>query len=289
MPMKGIILSGGSGTRLYPLTRFYNKHLIGVFDKPMIYYPLSTLMLADIREILIISDEKTIQLYRCIFGNGSKLGVVIDYAIQQKPRGIADAFNVGAKFIGEDSVTLILGDNIFYGKLDFFRAALRNNAGATIFAYYVKDPERYGVVEFTSSGKISSLEEKPTVPKSNFAIPGLYVYDNKVLDIAENIRPSSRGELEITDVNREYLRLKRLDVVKLGRGIAWFDTGTPDKLLDASNFISAIQQRQNLIIACLEEIAYNRGYINKEMFIKNVEEIPPSYYRNYLKVILNEL
>jgi len=287
--MRGIILAGGSGTRMYPVSKIYSKQLTLIYDKPLIYHPLSTLMLAGIREILIISNTETIPLYQKLFDDGSHIGLNISYAVQAAPNGIAESFIIGEKFIGNDSVTLILGDNIFYGKLNFFyKAAAKNINGATIFAYRVTDPQRYGIVEFDKNGKAISIEEKPWLPKSNFAVPGLYVYDNKVVDISKNLKPSKRGELEITDVNRTYLETGELYVEMIGRGVAWLDTGTPEALLKASQFFGVIEDRQGLKVACLEEIAYQKGFINKEQFKKVVNNIPKSLYREYLERILNE-
>ncbi|MEJ5351176.1 MAG: glucose-1-phosphate thymidylyltransferase RfbA [Melioribacteraceae bacterium] len=287
--MKGIVLAGGSGTRMYPISKVYSKQLTLIYDKPLIYYPMSVLMLGGIREILIISNAETIPLYQKLFEDGSHLGLKIDYEIQSAPNGIAESFIIGEKFIGEDSVTLILGDNIFYGKLDFFYKALRNNKnGATIFAYQVNDPQRYGIVEFDSTGKAISIEEKPKQPKSNFAVPGLYVYDNKVVNIAKNLKPSARGELEITDVNKTYLELGELHVEKIGRGVAWLDTGTPESLLKASQFFGVIEDRQGLKVACLEEIAYQKGFITKAQLENVIANIPKSLYRDYLEKILDE-
>ncbi|MDH7603965.1 MAG: glucose-1-phosphate thymidylyltransferase RfbA [Melioribacter sp.] len=287
--MKGIVLAGGSGTRMYPISKVYSKQLTLIYDKPLIYYPMSVLMLGGIREILIISNSETIPLYQKLFEDGSHLGLKIDYEIQAAPNGIAESFIIGEKFIGQDSVTLILGDNIFYGKLDFFYKALRNNKkGATIFAYQVNDPQRYGIIEFDSTGKAISIEEKPKQPKSNFAVPGLYVYDNKVVDIAKNLKPSARGELEITDVNRTYLELGELHVERIGRGVAWLDTGTPESLLKASQFFGVIEDRQGLKVACLEEIAYQKGFITKAQLENVIANIPKSLYRDYLEKILDE-
>jgi len=288
--MKGIILAGGAGTRMYPISLCYSKQLIMIYDKPMIYYPLSTLMLAGIREILIISDKETIPLYQRLFGDGNHLGLKIVYKVQNEPNGIAEAFIIGKDFIRNDSVTLILGDNIFYGKLDFLREALNTNKGATIFGYYVNDPQRYGVVEFDDNGKVISLEEKPPQPKSNYAVVGLYVYNNDVIEISENLKPSSRGELEITDVNNEYLRNDQLDIKVIGRGIAWLDTGTPQALLDVSSFIGAIEKRQGLKVACIEEVAYMMNYIDLNQLNEIIRKIPNSEYRNYLETVeQNEL
>jgi len=289
MVMKGIILAGGSGTRMYPISKIYSKQLTLIYDKPLIYHPLSTLLLAGINELLIISNVETIPLYQKLFGDGSHIGLNISYEIQTAPNGIAESFIIGEKFIGKDSVALILGDNIFYGKLDFFyKAAQERKDGATIFAYQVNDPQRYGIVEFNKTGKAISLEEKPAVPKSNYAIPGLYVYDNKVVEISKKLKPSGRGELEITDVNRTYLETSELYVEKIGRGVAWLDTGTPEALLKASQFFGVIEDRQGLKVGCIEEIAYQKGFINKEQFEKAIQGIPKSLYREYLERILNE-
>src|SRR3989339_916758 len=287
--MKGIVLAGGSGTRMYPMTKVYSKQLVTIYDKPLIYYPLSILMLAGIKEILIISNEETIPLYKKLFDNGSHVGLRIEYAIQSAPNGIAESFIIGEKFIGKDSVSLVLGDNIFYGTLNFFyRSVEQLKNGATIFAYQVNDPERYGIVEFDKNGKAISIEEKPKLPKSDYAVPGLYVYDNKVVGISKNLKPSSRGELEITDVNKKYLDAGDLHVEKIGRGVAWLDTGTPEALLKASNFFGVIEDRQGLKVACIEEIAYQKGFINKEEFHSLIESIPKSLYRDYLERIINE-
>ena len=287
--MKGIILAGGSGTRMYPVTRVYSKQLVTIYDKPLIYYPLSILMLAGIKEILIISNEETIPLYKKLFETGSHVGLKIEYAMQSAPNGIAESFIIGEKFIGKDSVSLILGDNIFYGTLSFFyRSVEELKDGATIFAYQVNDPERYGIVEFDNNGKAISIEEKPKLPKSNYAVPGLYVYDNNVVGISKKLKPSSRGELEITDVNKKYLDDGKLHVEKIGRGVAWLDTGTPEALLKASNFFGVIEDRQGLKVACIEEIAYQKGFINKEEFHSLIDSIPKSLYRDYLERIINE-
>ena len=286
--VKGIILAGGSGSRLYPITRVYSKQLTLIYDKPLIYYPLSILMLGGINEILIISNEGTIPLYRQLFGSGSQLGLKFSYVVQPEPKGIAEAFILGEEFIGSNSVCLILGDNIFYGSLDFFYKSLQKKDGATIFGYQVNDPERYGIVEFDSNGKAISIEEKPLKPKSHYAVPGLYVYDNKVVEISKSLTPSKRGELEITDVNREYLDRGELTVEKIGRGVAWLDTGTPEALLAASNFFGVIEDRQGLKVACIEEIAYYRGLIDKIQFSKLVALMPESLYKNYLERILRE-
>ena len=286
--MKAIILAGGAGTRLYPLTRIACKQLLPVYDKPMIYYPLATLMLGGIREVLIISTPKDLPMFRDLLGDGARLGMKFSYEEQPKPAGIAQAFLVGEKFIGDSPVTLILGDNIFYGKLDFFREALRMKKGACVFGYQVRDPERYGVVEFDATGKVLSLEEKPAKPKSPFAVPGLYVYDNDVVKISRELKPSARGEYEITDVNLEYLKRGDLHVKILGRGMAWLDTGTQGSLLDASNYIAAIENRQGLKVACLEEIAFNQGFIDRAGLQANIDALPKSDYRAYLELVLNE-
>jgi glucose-1-phosphate thymidylyltransferase len=286
--MKGIILAGGSGSRLYPITKVYSKQLTLIYDKPLIYYPLSILMLGGIKEILIISNKETIPLYKQLFGNGSQIGLNISYAVQDQPRGIAEAFIIGEKFIGKDSVTLILGDNIFYGYLDFFYKALKQNKGATIFGYRVTDPQRYGIIEFDKNGTAISIEEKPAKPKSHYAVPGLYVYNNEVAEIAKSLKPSARGELEITDVNRKYLEAGKLYVIRIGRGIAWLDTGTPEALLQASNFFGVIDDRQSLKVACIEEIAYNMNFIDRKQFKGLIESMPQSVYRNYLEKILLE-
>lgn len=286
--MKGIILAGGSGSRLYPITKIYSKQLTVIYDKPLIYYPLSILMLGGIKDILIISNRETIPWYEQLFGNGSQIGLNIEYALQEEPNGIAEAFIIGEKFIGDSDVTLILGDNIFYGDLEFFYDAVKNNVDATIFGYRVTDPERYGIVEFDSTGKAISIEEKPAKPKSQYAVPGLYIYNNSVVNISKNLKPSARGELEITDVNREYLNKGQLLVEKIGRGIAWLDTGTPEALLQASNFFGVIEDRQGLKVACLEEIAYQRNFINRKQFESLVAGMPKSLYREYLERIIHE-
>lgn len=288
--MKGIILAGGSGTRLYPITKSISKQIIPVYDKPMIYYPLSVLMLAGIREILIISTPKDIHLYEDLLGDGSKLGLKLSYEIQPSPDGLAQAFLIGEKFIGQDNVCLVLGDNIFYGH-DFGKTLLETaqmEDGAVVFGYYVNDPERYGVVEFDKSGKVLSIEEKPSEPKSNYAVTGLYFYSNDVVKKAKSLKPSARGELEITDLNRLYLNEKRLNVKLMGRGIAWLDTGTHESLLQASNFIHTIEERQGLKVSCVEEIAYKRGFINKEQLIKLAEELNKNQYGEYLLKLSNE-
>ena len=285
--MKGIILAGGSGTRLYPLTKVVSKQLLPVYDKPMIYYPLSTLMLAGIREVLIISTPRDIFAFRELFGTGKQLGMSFEYAAQETPRGVADAFVIGRKFIGKDTVSLVLGDNIFYGRsfsdiLNSVVEQTEKKRGATIFGYYVRDPREYGVVEFDENGKALSIEEKPEHPKSNYAVPGLYFYDNDVVEIAKNIRPSARGELEITSVNNEYLIQNALHVEVLGRGFAWMDTGNQDMLLDATDFVAAFQRRQGLYISCIEEIAYKRGFINREQLIELAQPLMRTNYGKYL-------
>jgi glucose-1-phosphate thymidylyltransferase len=289
--MKGIILAGGAGTRLHPTTKIMCKQLLPVYDKPMIYYPLSVLMLAGIREVLIISTPKDIDKFKDLFGNGGHLGMSIEYAVQQAPRGLADAFIVGESFIGSESVCLVLGDNIFYG--DGLTGLLENAAsgkdGATIFGYYVKDPQRYGIVEFDAKGKVLSLEEKPDRPKSNYAIVGLYFYDNGVVEIAKNIKPSARGEIEITDVNIEYLRRGKLRVELMGRGFAWLDTGTHESLCDAAQFVRTIEERQGLKISCVEEIAFRKGYITLEQMDALAESMKNSEYGQYLKRMLRHV
>jgi len=287
--MKGIVLAGGSGTRLYPITKVYSKQLAVIYDKPLIYYPLSLLMLGGIRDVMIISNAETIPLYKKLFEDGSAIGMNIQYAIQDSPNGIAEAFIIGDKFIGDDSVSLVLGDNIFYGKFDFLYDAIANHRkGGTVFAYKVTDPERYGVVEFGSDGKAISIEEKPKQPKSKYAVPGLYVYDNKVVSISKNLKPSGRGELEITDVNRIYLEQNELNVQIIGRGVAWLDTGTPEALLKASQFFGVIEERQGLKVSCIEEIAFKKGFINVEQFQKLLKQIPNSLYRDYLVKVLED-
>lgn len=287
--MKGIILAGGSGTRLYPITKAISKQIIPVYDKPMIYYPLSVLMLAGIREILIISTPEDIGLYERLLEDGSQLGLKLEYAIQPSPDGLAQAFIIGEEFIGNDSVCMILGDNIFYGYK--FRSILEKAAeledGALVFGYYVNDPERYGVAEFDEKGNVLTIEEKPKEPKSNYAVTGLYFYSNDVIEKAKNLKPSARGELEITDLNRLYLQEQRLKVKLLSRGFAWLDTGTHDSLLQASNFIGTLEQRQGLKVSCIEEIAFKKGYINKEQLLKLAEPLKKNQYGEYLIKLAN--
>ena len=285
--MKGIILAGGSGTRLYPLTKAISKQIMPIYDKPMIYYPLSTLMLAGIREVLIISTQRDLPVFKELLGSGEQLGMRFDYAVQTEPRGLADECLIGADFIGDDAVALVLGDNIFYGQS--FSGVLRKvagqtqeKAGATIFGYYVRDPREYGVVEFDETGRAISIEEKPEHPKSNYAVPGLYFYDNDVVEIAKNVKPSARGEIEITSINNEYLNRGTLCVETLGRGFAWLDTGNHDMLLAAADFVSAFQKRQGLYISCIEEIAYKRGFISKEQLLKLAQPLLKTEYGQYL-------
>lgn len=289
--MKGLILAGGSGTRLYPLTKAISKQMMPVYDKPMIYYPLSILMLAGIREILIISTPRDLPAFKELFGDGSQLGLSLSYAIQDKPRGLADAFIVGADFIESDSVALILGDNIFYGQSfsKVLRQVVAREKGATIFGYYVRDPKEYGVVEFDENGKAISIEEKPANPKSNYAVPGLYFYDNDVVDIARNVKPSARGEIEITSVNNEYLRRGDLYVETLGRGFAWLDTGNHEMLLDAADFVRAFQKRQGMYISCIEEIAYRRKFIDRDQLLALAEPLLKTDYGKYLVDVANGL
>lgn len=285
--MKGIILAGGKSTRLYPITKAISKQIVPVYDKPMIYYPLSVLMLAGIREVLIISTERDIEFFKGLLGNGDQLGMKFSYKVQKQPGGIAEAFIVGEDFIEKDSVCLVLGDNIFYGQgfSDVLKEACNLEVGGNIFAYYVKNPSAYGIVEFNEKNKVVSLEEKPQQPKSNYAVPGLYFYDNSVIDIAKSIKPSERGELEITDINKEYLNREQLNVKVLGRGFAWLDTGTHDSLLEANNFVQAVQKRQGLYIACIEEIAYRQGYITKEQLMLLAEPLTTTDYGKYLMTI----
>jgi glucose-1-phosphate thymidylyltransferase len=285
---KAILLAGGAGTRLYPLTKIVCKQLLPIYDKPMICYPLATLMLGGLREVLIISTPKDLPMLQDYLGDGAQLGIRIEYAAQPKPEGIAQAFLIGAKFVGDSGASLILGDNIFYGKLDFYRDALALDRGACIFGYQVRDPERYGVVEFDAEGKAISLEEKPMQPKSHFAVPGLYVYDGKVIDLCRTLRPSARGELEITDLNLLYLQRDELRVKLLSRGMAWLDTGTTTTLLEASNYIATIEHRQGLKIACLEEVALRMGFITQSNLAKIIDRLPKNEYREYLRIVCDE-
>ena len=287
--MKGIILAGGSGTRLYPITKAVSKQILPLYDKPMIYYPLSCLMLAGIREVLIISTPRDISCFKELFGDGAWLGMKFEYAVQDQPRGLADAFIIGRDFIGDDSVALVLGDNIFYGqgfvpKLKAARKTVEEKASSVIFGYYVKEPQAYGVVEFNDSGKVLGIEEKPAKPKSNYAVPGLYFYTNEVVDIAANVKPSARGEIEITSINNEYLSRGKLSVELLGRGMAWLDTGTYDGFLDASNYIATIQKRQGLYVSCIEEIAFRNGWLSKEAMLELAKGYKTDYGR-YLEYI----
>ncbi|MEO0237690.1 MAG: glucose-1-phosphate thymidylyltransferase RfbA [candidate division WOR-3 bacterium] len=286
---KGIVLAGGEGTRLFPTTSIYTKQLITIYDKPLIYYPLSTLILAGINEILIISKEKSIPLFKNLFQDGKNFGLKIEYAVQEKPKGIAESLIIGEKFIGKDDVMLILGDNIFYGDMDFLRKARVENEHATIFGYYVSDPERYGVIEFDDKKNIISIEEKPKKPKSNYAVCGLYIYDSNCSKYAKRLKPSNRGELEITDLNKIYLERKELKLEIMGRGIAWLDTGTPKSMLEASSFIGTIEQRQNLKIGCIEEVCLRMGFLSKKNFLKLVKRYPNSEYKDYLFKIFEEI
>lgn len=288
MNKKAILLAGGAGTRLYPLTKIVCKQLLPVYDKPMICYPLATLMLGGLREVLIISTPKDLPMLQDYLGDGSRLGIRIEYAAQPKPEGIAQAFLIGADFLGGSGASLILGDNIFYGKLDFYREALAIERGACIFGYQVRDPERYGVVEFDEKGRVISLEEKPKEPKSHFAIPGLYVYDDRVVEFCRTLRPSARGELEITDLNSVYLKQNELQVKLLSRGMAWLDTGTQTSLLEAGNYIATIEHRQGLKIACLEEVAFRMGFLNEADLKRIADGLPKGEYREYLRLVCTE-
>ena len=288
--MEGIILAGGSGTRLYPITRGISKQLIPVYDKPMIYYPLSTLMLAGIREILVISTPDYLPLFEGLLGDGSEWGLSLSYKVQEHPNGLAEAFILGEDFIGDDAVCLILGDNIYYGAglSELVQSAAQKTTGATVFGYHVNDPERFGVVEFDDAMHAVSIEEKPAQPKSNYAVTGLYFYDNQVVDIAKHIQPSPRGELEISDVNSEYLKRGQLNVKLMGRGYAWLDTGTHDSMMEAANFIATVQKRQNLKVACLEEIAYRMGYIDRDQLVKLAQPLKKNDYGQYLLRLAKE-
>ena len=288
MNKKAIVLAGGAGTRLYPLTKIVCKQLLPVYDKPMICYPLATLMLGGLREILIISTPKDVPMLRDFLGDGSQLGLRLEYAEQPEPKGIAQAFLIGADFVGDHGAALMLGDNIFYGKLDFFRSALAIERGACIFGYQVRDPERYGVVEFGPDGRVISLEEKPKEPKSQYAVPGLYVYDKQVVEFCRSLRPSARGELEITDLNLIYLRQDSLRVRLLGRGMAWLDTGTQTSLLEAANYIATIEHRQGLKVACLEEVALRAGFIDHAQMGRLIDRVPKGEYRDYLRLVAEE-
>ncbi|MGH0599884.1 glucose-1-phosphate thymidylyltransferase RfbA [Bacillus mycoides] len=288
--MKGIILAGGSGTRLYPLTQIVSKQLLPIYDKPMIYYPLSVLMLAGIREILIISTPHDIYKFEQLLGDGSKYGITLSYAVQPLPEGIAQAFIIAEEFIGNDNVALILGDNIFYGHglTELLEKTVKKTRGATVFGYYVNDPERFGVVEFDSNKHVIDIKEKPREPKSNYAVTGLYFYDKRVIEIAKNIKPSSRGELEITDINKEYLKMGELEVELLGRGYAWLDTGTHESLLEAAQFIETIEKRQSLKVACLEEIAFKKKYITKQQLLKIANSVKENQYSRYLLKVAHQ-
>src|ERR1700719_4757047 len=288
MNKKAILLAGGAGSRLFPITKIVCKHLLPVYDKPMICYPLATLMLGGLRDILIISTPKDLPMLRDFLGDGAQLGIRLQYAEQPKPNGIAEAFHIGAKFIGDSGASLILGDNIFYGKLDFYREALAIEQGACIFAYQVRDPERYGVIEFSPDGRALSLEEKPKQPKSHYAVPGLYVYDARVVDLCRTLRPSARGELEITDLNLLYLKQNELHVKLLSRGMAWLDTGTQTTLLEASNYIATIEHRQGMKIACLEEVALRMGFITQSDLAAIIDRLPKNEYRDYLRLLCDE-
>lgn len=288
MKTKGIILAGGMGTRLYPASSVANKQLQPIYDKPMVYYPLATLMLAGIRDIMIISTPNDIHNFQRVIGSGIDIGLNITYEIQYEPRGISEAFIIGEKFIGNDQVCLILGDNLFHGKLDFLRNAIAKNVGGTIFGYEVKDPERYGIVEFDSENRVVSIEEKPKEPKSNHAIPGLYIFNSDVVGIAKTIQPSARGELEITDIQRSYLEQGKLNLIRMGRGITWLDTGTPESLLEASQFIHIVENRQNLKVACIEEIALDMKYITTTEYKKLLSYMPKSPYKDYCIKVLSD-
>ncbi len=289
--MKGIILAGGLGTRLYPVTLAISKQILPVYDKPMIYYPLSVLMLAGIKDVLIISTPRDIIVFRELFGDGSRLGLHMEYKIQEAPKGLAEAFIIGEEFIQDDRVALVLGDNIFYGRgfSGMLKTASRRESGATIFGYYVKDPTAYGVVAFDKDGTVTDIEEKPGQPKSNYAVPGLYFYDNEVISIAKSIKPSARGELEITEVNNQYLKRGALKVELMGRGMAWLDTGNHDSLLDAANYVASIQKRQGLYVSCVEEIAYKQGFIDREQLIRLADSMKTTEYGRYLYDVANGL